>query len=76
MVLNTVWFILVTILFTGFFFLEGFDYGVGMLLPFLGKNDIERRGIINSIGPVWDGNEVWLLATGGSHRGLGLCSLF
>ncbi len=64
--LNTLWFILITILFTGFFFLEGFDYGVGILLPFLGKNDIERRVIINTIGPFWDGNEVWLLTAGGA----------
>ncbi len=64
--LNTFWFILITILFTGFFFLEGFDYGVGILLPFLGKNDTERRLIINTIGPFWDGNEVWLLTAGGA----------
>jgi cytochrome d ubiquinol oxidase subunit II len=64
--LNTVWFILVTILFTGFFFLEGFDYGVGILLPFLGRDDDERRAIINSIGPVWDGNEVWMITAGGA----------
>jgi cytochrome d ubiquinol oxidase subunit II len=64
MQLNTVWFILIAIFFTGFFFLEGFDYGVGMLLPFLGKNDLERRVIINSIGPVWDGNEVWMITAG------------
>ncbi|HEX7542285.1 MAG TPA: cytochrome d ubiquinol oxidase subunit II [Anaerolineales bacterium] len=64
--LNTVWFILVTILFTGFFFLEGFDYGVGILLPFLGKDNDERRAIINSIGPVWDGNEVWMITAGGA----------
>jgi cytochrome bd ubiquinol oxidase subunit II len=64
--LTTVWFIIVTILFTGFFFLEGFDYGVGMLLPFLGKNDGERRTIINTIGPVWDGNEVWMITAGGA----------
>lgn len=64
--LNTLWFILIAILFTGFFFLEGFDYGVGMVLPFLGKNDSERRMIINSIGPFWDGNEVWLLTAGGA----------
>ena len=64
--LNTVWFILITILFIGFFFLEGFDYGVGILLPFLGKNDNERRVIINSIGPVWDGNEVWMITAGGA----------
>ncbi len=64
--LNTVWFILVAILFTGFFFLEGFDYGVGMLMPFLGRDDLERRGIINAIGPVWDGNEVWMITAGGA----------
>ena len=59
--LTVVWFILITVLFAGFFLLEGFDYGVGMLLPFLGKDDIERRMIINTIGPVWDGNEVWMI---------------
>jgi cytochrome bd ubiquinol oxidase subunit II len=64
--LNTVWFILVTVLFIGFFFLEGFDYGVGILLPFLGRNDEERRIILNTIGPVWDGNEVWMLTAGGA----------
>jgi cytochrome d ubiquinol oxidase subunit II len=64
--LNSLWFILVTILFIGFFFLEGFDYGVGILLPFLGKKDDERRVIINSIGPVWDGNEVWMITAGGA----------
>ena len=62
--LQTVWFILIGILFTGFFLLEGFDYGVGILLLFLGKDDIDRRLIINSIGPVWDGNEVWLITAG------------
>jgi cytochrome bd ubiquinol oxidase subunit II len=64
--LQTLWFILVTVLFCGFFFLEGFDYGVGILLPFVGKQDQERRMVINSIGPVWDGNEVWLLTAGGA----------
>lgn len=64
--LNTLWFILIAILFAGFFFLEGFDYGVGILLPFLGKNDTERRVLINTIGPVWDGNEVWLITAGGA----------
>ncbi|HEX7619730.1 MAG TPA: cytochrome d ubiquinol oxidase subunit II [Anaerolineales bacterium] len=64
--LNTVWFMLITILFIGFFFLEGFDYGVGILLPFLGKDNTERRAIINSIGPVWDGNEVWMITAGGA----------
>ena len=66
MELNVLWFILVTVLFIGFFFLEGFDYGVGMLLPFLGKNDTERRVLVNTIGPVWDGNEVWMITAGGA----------
>jgi cytochrome d ubiquinol oxidase subunit II len=66
MILNTVWFILVTVLFIGFFFLEGFDYGVGILMPFLGKNDTERRAVINTIGPVWDANEVWMITAGGA----------
>jgi cytochrome bd ubiquinol oxidase subunit II len=64
--LQTLWFILIAVLWIGFFFLEGFDFGVGMLLPFLGKKDIERRAIINTIGSVWDGNEVWLLSAGGA----------
>jgi len=64
--LNILWFILVTVLFTGFFFLEGFDYGVGILLPFLGKDDNERRAVINTIGPHWDGNEVWMITAGGA----------
>jgi cytochrome d ubiquinol oxidase subunit II len=64
--LNILWFILLTVLFTGFFFLEGFDYGVGMLLPFVAKTDKERRAVINTIGPVWDGNEVWMITAGGA----------
>ncbi len=64
--LNTLWFILIAVLYSGFFLLEGFDYGVGILLPFLGKDDLKRRTIINTIGPVWDGNEVWLLTAGGA----------
>jgi cytochrome d ubiquinol oxidase subunit II len=64
--LQTLWFILIGVLFAGFFLLEGFDYGVGILLPFLGKTDTERRVIVNTIGPVWDGNEVWLLTAGGA----------
>ncbi len=64
--LQTLWFILIAVLWIGFFFLEGFDFGVGMLLPFLGKKDEERRAIINTIGSVWDGNEVWLLTAGGA----------
>jgi cytochrome d ubiquinol oxidase subunit II len=64
--LNTLWFWLIAVLFIGFFFLEGFDFGVGILLPFLGKDDQERRMIINTIGPFWDGNEVWLITAGGA----------
>lgn len=64
--LEVVWFVLISVLFIGYFFLEGFDYGVGMLLPFLGKRDVERRVIINTIGPVWDGNEVWFITAGGA----------
>jgi cytochrome d ubiquinol oxidase subunit II len=64
--LQILWFILIAVLWIGFFFLEGFDFGVGMLLPFLGKKDNQRRAIINTIGSVWDGNEVWLLTAGGA----------
>jgi cytochrome d ubiquinol oxidase subunit II len=64
--LQTLWFILIAVLWIGFYFLEGFDFGVGMLLPFLGRKDGERRAIINTIGPAWDGNEVWLLTAGGA----------
>ena len=59
--LQNTWFLLIAALWIGFFFLEGFDFGVGMLLPFLGRNDEERRAIVNTIGPVWDANEVWLV---------------
>ncbi len=64
--LNVLWFILVGVLYTGYFVLEGFDLGVGILLPFLGTTDRKRRAIINTIGPHWDGNEVWLLTAGGA----------
>ncbi len=66
MTLQVLWFVLITVLFAGFFFLEGFDYGVGILLPFLGKRDEERRMIIATIGPFWDGNEVWMITAGGA----------
>ena len=59
--LQRIWFFLIAFLWIGFFFLEGFDFGVGMLLPFLGRNDVERRAMINTIGPVWDANEMWLI---------------
>lgn len=66
MELHTLWFILVAVLFTGFFILEGFDFGVGILMPWLGKSEAERRTILRTIGPHWDGNEVWLLTAGGA----------
>ncbi len=62
--LDTLWFILIAILWIGFFVLEGFDFGVGMLHSFLGRTDTERRIAVNSIGPFWDGNEVWLIVAG------------
>ena len=58
------WFILIAVLWTGFFILEGFDFGVGMLHSAVGRNDAERRAAINTIGPLWDGNEVWLIVAG------------
>ena len=64
--LNEFWFILITILFIGFFVLEGFDFGVGIISRFLGKNDNEKRVYINTIGPFWDANEVWLITAGGA----------
>jgi cytochrome d ubiquinol oxidase subunit II len=57
---------LIAVLWLGYFFLEGFDFGVGILLPFLSRDDMDRRVMINTIGPVWDGNEVWLLTAGGA----------
>jgi len=66
MELTTFWFATIAVLWIGYFFLEGFDFGVGMLLHPLGRNDAERRVMINTIGPVWDGNEVWLLTAGGA----------
>src|SRR2546428_13739526 len=64
--LQILWFGLIAVLWIGYFFLEGFDFGVGMLLPFVGRDDVERRMVIRTIGPVWDGNEVWLLTAGGA----------
>jgi len=66
MFFNTLWFILIAVLYIVFFVLEGFDFGVSMIMPFLSKKDTERRTIINTIGPHWDGNEVWLLTAGGA----------
>lgn len=66
MQLSELWFILVAVLFAVFVLLEGFDFGVGMSTKFLAKNDMEKRILINSIGPFWDANEVWLLTAGGA----------
>ncbi|AEP00329.1 cytochrome d ubiquinol oxidase subunit II [Weizmannia coagulans] len=66
MQLNELWFLLVCVLFVGFVFLEGFDFGVGMSTKFLAKNETEKRVLINTIGPFWDANEVWLLTAGGA----------
>lgn len=64
--LPLIWFLLIAVLWTGYLILEGFDFGVGMLLPFLGRKDRDRRVMINTIGPVWDGNQVWLITAGGA----------
>lgn len=64
--LNELWFMLITVLFVGFFILEGYDFGVGIVGRFLGKNDREKRVYINTIGPFWDANEVWLITAGGA----------
>jgi len=58
------WFVVIAFLFVGYFFLEGFDFGVGALLPVLGRDDVDRRVMINTIGPVWDANEVWVVVAG------------
>jgi cytochrome d ubiquinol oxidase subunit II len=64
--LQTLWFVLIAVLWGGYFLLEGFDFGVGMLLPFLPRNEGERQAMFETIGPVWDGNEVWLVTAGGA----------
>lgn len=65
-VLQILWFILIGVLFSGFFFLDGFDFGVGMAVKTLAHNQAERTQVISTIGPVWDGNEVWLITAGGA----------
>lgn len=64
--LKVIWWLFVGVLLIGFAITDGFDLGVGTLLPFIGKNDKERRVIINSIGPTWDGNQVWFITAGGA----------
>lgn len=66
MELHDVWFVIIAVLWTGYFFLEGFDFGVGVLTKLLARDRTEKRVLINTIGPVWDGNEVWLLSAGGA----------
>ncbi|MGP4043440.1 cytochrome d ubiquinol oxidase subunit II [Streptomyces sp. 2A115] len=66
MELHDVWFVLIAVLWIGYFFLEGFDFGIGVLTKLLARNRAEKRVLINTIGPVWDGNEVWLLSAGGA----------
>ncbi len=66
MALTDIWFLLIAVLWTGYLVLEGFDFGVGMLLPVVGKDAVDRRVTLQTIGPVWDGNEVWLLVAGGA----------
>ncbi|GAA0901937.1 cytochrome d ubiquinol oxidase subunit II [Streptomyces thermoalcalitolerans] len=66
MELHTVWFVLIAVLWIGYFFLEGFDFGIGILTRLLARDRAEKRVLINTIGPVWDGNEVWLLTAGGA----------
>ncbi|MEU4091162.1 cytochrome d ubiquinol oxidase subunit II [Streptomyces sp. NPDC026673] len=66
MQLHDVWFVIIAVLWTGYFFLEGFDFGIGVLTRLLARDRPERRVLINTIGPVWDGNEVWLITAGGA----------
>ena len=64
--LRVIWWVLLGVLLIGFALTDGFDLGTGMLLPFVGRSDVERRVVINSIGPVWEGNQVWLILAGGA----------
>src|SRR4051812_24577718 len=64
--MTDVWFWVIALLWTGYFLLEGFDFGVGVLLPVLGRDELRRRVLINTIAPVWDGNEVWVITAGGA----------
>ncbi|MEU6677156.1 cytochrome d ubiquinol oxidase subunit II [Streptomyces sp. NPDC046925] len=66
MELHDIWFVLIAVLWIGYFFLEGFDFGIGVLTKLLARDRTEKRVLINTIGPVWDGNEVWLLTAGGA----------
>ena len=76
MTLETLWFCLLCVLWTGYFITEGFDFGVGMLLPVLGRSEEDRRTMFESIGPVWDGNEVWLVIAGGATFAVWYATMF
>ncbi len=65
-ILRIIWWVLLGVLLIGFAIMDGFDLGVGILLPFVAKTDIERRVVLNSVGPVWDGNQVWLILGAGA----------
>lgn len=65
-VLDTTWFSLIGLLWAGYLFLEGFDFGVALITPLVSKDEIDRRMCLNSVGPFWDGNEVWLIVAGGA----------
>ena len=64
--LKIIWWLLVGVLLVGFAVMDGHDMGVGTLLPFVGKSDLERRVVINTVGPHWDGNQVWFVTGGGA----------
>jgi cytochrome bd ubiquinol oxidase subunit II len=66
MELQVLWFFLIAVLFIAYFFLEGFDFGVGILMPFISRDNVDRRVTLNTIGPFWDANEVWLITAGGA----------
>ena len=66
MSLNSFWFVIIAVLWIGYFILEGFDFGVGILYKTVAKTQAERRAVLTTLGPVWDGNEVWLLVAGGA----------
>ena len=66
MELHDFWFFLICVLWSGYFVLEGFDFGVGMLIPVLGRSEEDRGTLLGTIGPVWDGNEVWLVTAAGA----------
>jgi cytochrome bd quinol oxidase subunit 2 apoprotein (EC 1.10.3.-) len=63
--LETIWFLLWGVLWAIYFILDGYDLGIGTLIPILGKSDTDRRTMLNAMGPFWDGNEVWLITAGG-----------